>query len=148
MEGKVPAEEKKAKAMSIMNSFINDIFEKLAQEASHLARYNKKPTITGRGFIFTGGGSSLESSLMRLLDRPGEKKKKRREERAPPLHSPFPYCSPSPSFSSSPFPLPLRLPLSLFLLLSVPPSRLPLLPLSLPVSLSSSLFAAGQPDPT
>ncbi|TVU47499.1 hypothetical protein EJB05_07102, partial [Eragrostis curvula] len=30
-----------SKAMSIMNSFINDIFEKLA-------RYNKKPTITSR----------------------------------------------------------------------------------------------------
>ncbi|EES18353.1 hypothetical protein BDA96_09G173100 [Sorghum bicolor] len=37
-----------AKAMSIMNSFINDIFEKLAQEAARLARYNKKPTITSR----------------------------------------------------------------------------------------------------
>uniref|UniRef100_A0A803PVX8 Core Histone H2A/H2B/H3 domain-containing protein n=1 Tax=Cannabis sativa TaxID=3483 RepID=A0A803PVX8_CANSA len=35
-----------SKAMGIMNSFINDIFEKLAQEASRLARYNKKPTIT------------------------------------------------------------------------------------------------------
>ncbi|KAI5019141.1 hypothetical protein ZWY2020_044029 [Hordeum vulgare] len=35
-----------SKAMSIMNSFINDIFEKLAQEAAKLARYNKKPTIT------------------------------------------------------------------------------------------------------
>ncbi|XP_039854285.1 histone H2B.2-like isoform X2 [Panicum virgatum] len=33
-------------AMSIMNSFINDIFEKLAGEAAKLARYNKKPTIT------------------------------------------------------------------------------------------------------
>ncbi|PON35458.1 Histone H2B [Parasponia andersonii] len=31
-----------------MNSFINDIFEKLGQEASRLARYNKKPTITFR----------------------------------------------------------------------------------------------------
>jgi histone H2B len=31
-----------------MNSFINDIFEKLAQESSRLARYNKKPTITSR----------------------------------------------------------------------------------------------------
>ncbi|KAJ4834928.1 Histone H2B.3 [Turnera subulata] len=29
-----------SKAMGIMNSFINDIFEKLTQEASHLARYN------------------------------------------------------------------------------------------------------------
>lgn len=34
--------------MGIMNSFINDIFEKLAQEAARLARYNKKPTITSR----------------------------------------------------------------------------------------------------
>ncbi|PKA52180.1 Histone H2B.6 [Apostasia shenzhenica] len=37
-----------SKAMSVMNSFINDIFEKLAQEAYRLARYNKKPTITSR----------------------------------------------------------------------------------------------------
>ncbi|MQL87296.1 hypothetical protein Taro_019839 [Colocasia esculenta] len=37
-----------SKAMIIMNSFVNDIFEKLAQEASRLARYNKKPTITSR----------------------------------------------------------------------------------------------------
>ncbi|XP_073126144.1 probable histone H2B.1 [Henckelia pumila] len=37
-----------SKAMVIMNSFINDIFEKLAQEASRLARYNKKPTVTSR----------------------------------------------------------------------------------------------------
>ncbi|KAG6639678.1 hypothetical protein CIPAW_10G117900 [Carya illinoinensis] len=37
-----------SKAMGIMNSFINDIFVKLPQEASRLARYNKKPTITSR----------------------------------------------------------------------------------------------------
>ncbi|MCO5608044.1 hypothetical protein L7F22_062247 [Adiantum nelumboides] len=37
-----------SKAMGIMNSFINDIFEKLAQEAARLARYNKKPTIPSR----------------------------------------------------------------------------------------------------
>jgi histone H2B len=37
-----------SKAMGIMNSFINDIFEKLGQESSRLARYNKKPTITSR----------------------------------------------------------------------------------------------------
>ena len=36
------------KGMSIMNSFINDIFEKIATEASKLARYNKKPTVTSR----------------------------------------------------------------------------------------------------
>ncbi|KAL8486355.1 hypothetical protein ACS0TY_023157 [Phlomoides rotata] len=29
-----------------MNNFINNIFEKLAQEAARLARYNKKPTIS------------------------------------------------------------------------------------------------------
>ncbi|XP_058776973.1 probable histone H2B.1 [Vicia villosa] len=37
-----------SKAMGIMNSFINDIFEKLAQESSRLARYNKKHTISSR----------------------------------------------------------------------------------------------------
>eukprot|EP01026_Neomeris_dumetosa_P025323 TRINITY_DN2084_c0_g1_i2.p3 TRINITY_DN2084_c0_g1~~TRINITY_DN2084_c0_g1_i2.p3 ORF type:complete len:124 (-),score=9.70 TRINITY_DN2084_c0_g1_i2:1271-1642(-) len=37
-----------SKAMSIMNSFINDIFDKIAVEASKLARVNKKPTITSR----------------------------------------------------------------------------------------------------
>ncbi|KAM7279096.1 hypothetical protein ACFE04_006230 [Oxalis oulophora] len=37
-----------SKAMGIMNSFINDIFEKLAGESARLARYNKKPTITSR----------------------------------------------------------------------------------------------------
>ena len=37
-----------SKAMSIMNSFINDIFEKLAAEAAKLTRYNKKSTITSR----------------------------------------------------------------------------------------------------
>ncbi|CAG9465026.1 unnamed protein product [Pedinophyceae sp. YPF-701] len=37
-----------SKAMSIMNSFINDVFDRIATEASRLARYNKKPTITSR----------------------------------------------------------------------------------------------------
>ena len=37
-----------SKAMSIMNSFVNDIFEKIASEASRLAQYNKKSTITSR----------------------------------------------------------------------------------------------------
>lgn len=35
-------------AMSIMNSFTNDIFEKLASEAARLAQYNKRATITSR----------------------------------------------------------------------------------------------------
>ena len=37
-----------SKAMSILNSFINDIFEKIATETAQLARYNKKPTVTSR----------------------------------------------------------------------------------------------------
>ena|SRR3989338_8998011 len=36
------------KAMSIMNSFVNDIFERIASEAGRLARYNKKNTLTSR----------------------------------------------------------------------------------------------------
>ncbi len=36
------------KSMSIMNSFINDIFEKTAAEASRLVRYNKKHTLSSR----------------------------------------------------------------------------------------------------
>merc|ERR1712072_1462897 len=33
-------------AMSIMNSFISDMFDKISTEACRLALYNKKPTIT------------------------------------------------------------------------------------------------------
>merc|ERR1711862_1020443 len=36
------------KAMSIMNSFVNDLFERIAAEASRLAHYNKRSTITSR----------------------------------------------------------------------------------------------------
>jgi len=36
------------KAMSILNSFVNDIFERVAGEASKLASYNKKSTISSR----------------------------------------------------------------------------------------------------
>jgi hypothetical protein len=34
--------------MSIMISFVNDIFERIAAEASHLDHYKKRPTITSR----------------------------------------------------------------------------------------------------
>ncbi|XP_067379079.1 histone H2B 1/2-like [Channa argus] len=37
-----------SKAMSIMNSFVSDIFERIAGEASRLAHYNKRSTITSR----------------------------------------------------------------------------------------------------
>lgn len=36
------------RAMSIMNSFINDIFERIAGEAGKLVRYNKKATLSSR----------------------------------------------------------------------------------------------------
>lgn len=37
-----------SKAMSIMNSFMSDIFERIAAEASRLAHYSKRSTITSR----------------------------------------------------------------------------------------------------
>ena len=36
------------KGMSIMNSFINDVFERLCNEAGRLSRYNKKSTLSSR----------------------------------------------------------------------------------------------------
>ncbi|KHJ87110.1 core histone H2A/H2B/H3/H4 [Oesophagostomum dentatum] len=37
-----------SRAMSIMNSFVNDLFERIAAEASRLAHYNKHSTLTSR----------------------------------------------------------------------------------------------------
>ena len=37
-----------SKAMSIMNSFVHDVFERIAVESSRLAHFNKKSTITSR----------------------------------------------------------------------------------------------------
>uniref|UniRef100_A0A914CT00 Histone H2B n=1 Tax=Acrobeloides nanus TaxID=290746 RepID=A0A914CT00_9BILA len=37
-----------SKAMLIMNSFVNDVFERLAGEASRLTRYGKRSTISSR----------------------------------------------------------------------------------------------------
>ncbi|NXS38876.1 H2B protein, partial [Pomatostomus ruficeps] len=37
-----------SKAMSIMNSFVNDMFDRLALEASHLAQYSHRATISSR----------------------------------------------------------------------------------------------------
>ena len=36
------------KAMSIMNSFVNDVFERIASEASRLAHYSKRSTMSSR----------------------------------------------------------------------------------------------------
>lgn len=49
------------KSMAIMNSFISDIFEKIALEASKLVRYNKKHTLSAR---------EVQSAVKLLL--PGE----------------------------------------------------------------------------
>ncbi|XP_045145798.1 histone H2B type 2-E1 [Echinops telfairi] len=37
-----------SKAMSIMNSFVNDVFERLAAEATQLAQYSGRTTLTSR----------------------------------------------------------------------------------------------------
>merc|ERR1712198_275892 len=37
-----------SKAMSIMNSFVNDLFERIASESSRLAQYGKRSTISSR----------------------------------------------------------------------------------------------------
>jgi len=36
------------RSMSIMNSFINDVFEKISLESAKLIRYNKKQTLSSR----------------------------------------------------------------------------------------------------
>ena len=50
-----------SKAMGIMNSFVNDIFERIATESSRLAHYNKKSTISSR---------EIQTAILLLL--PGE----------------------------------------------------------------------------
>ena len=37
-----------SKAMSIMNSFVNDVFDRIANEAQRLGKYNQKKTISSR----------------------------------------------------------------------------------------------------
>merc|ERR550514_1277779 len=49
------------RAMSIMNSFVNDLFDRIAAESIRLARYNKKATLTSR---------EIQTSVRLLL--PGE----------------------------------------------------------------------------
>ncbi|KAK6300148.1 hypothetical protein J4Q44_G00282460 [Coregonus suidteri] len=56
-----------SKAMGIMNSFVNDIFERIAGESSRLAHYNKRSTITSR---------EIQTAVRLLL--PGELAKTRR----------------------------------------------------------------------
>lgn len=50
-----------SKSMSIMNSFVNDVFGQIAGEASRLAQYNKKATV---------GSREIQTAVRLLL--PGE----------------------------------------------------------------------------
>ena len=50
-----------SKGMLIMNSFVNDIFERIATQATKLAKYNTKATISSR---------EIETAVHLLL--PGE----------------------------------------------------------------------------
>ncbi|XP_078426138.1 histone H2B type 1-L-like [Cetorhinus maximus] len=43
-----PSTRMSSKAMSVMNSFVVDIFERIASKASHLIHYNKRRTISAR----------------------------------------------------------------------------------------------------
>lgn len=68
-----------SKAMSIMNSFVNDVFERIAAEASRLAQYNKRSTISSREIqtavilqAYLGGGRSRKRiGTMTGCDHPG-----------------------------------------------------------------------------
>ncbi|PAA70071.1 hypothetical protein BOX15_Mlig007192g2 [Macrostomum lignano] len=61
-----------SKAMMIMNSFVNDVFERIAGEASRLAHYNKRSTISSR---------EIQTAVRLLL--PGELAKHAASARAP-----------------------------------------------------------------
>ena len=51
-----------SKAMSIMNSFINDAFERIAVEAGKLVRYNKKGTLSSREIQTAVFGSAASAT--------------------------------------------------------------------------------------
>ena len=48
MKQVLPTMSISAKAMSIMDSFVNDLFERIATEAGRIAKNNRKSTITSR----------------------------------------------------------------------------------------------------
>merc|ERR1711892_1511642 len=67
-----------SKAMSIMNSFVNDLFSRIAAEASRLAHYNKRSTITSR---------EIQTSVRLLL--PGAQKWEFKSDQRLPTRSPM-----------------------------------------------------------
>merc|ERR1712023_474132 len=57
-----------SKAMSIMNSFLNDMFDKIATEASRLSLYNKKTNYNlSRNSVSRSFGSSRGSCQARYI---------------------------------------------------------------------------------
>ncbi|TEB34362.1 histone-fold-containing protein [Coprinellus micaceus] len=48
LQGSTPILVSRTRPMAILNSFVNDIFERIATEASKLAAYSKKSTISSR----------------------------------------------------------------------------------------------------
>ena len=81
-----------SKAMSIMNSFINDAFERIAVEAGKLVRYNKKGTLSSR---------EIQTAVRLIL--PGELAK---HASRPPSASSSPASSPSTPSRRAPRPSP------------------------------------------
>ncbi|MBN3277229.1 H2B protein, partial [Polyodon spathula] len=75
-----------SKAMGIMNSFVNDVFERIAGESSRLAHYNKRSTITSR---------EIQTAVRLLL--PGELAKHAVSEAPRPSPSTPAPSKPSPS---------------------------------------------------
>ncbi|KAK7615689.1 histone-fold-containing protein [Phyllosticta citricarpa] len=55
------------RAMSILNSFVNDIFERVATEASKLAAYNKKSTISSREIQTSYAARIFQFILLALI---------------------------------------------------------------------------------
>ncbi|CAI9168803.1 unnamed protein product, partial [Rangifer tarandus platyrhynchus] len=53
--------------MSILNSFVGDIFERIAGEASRLAHYNKRCTITSREIQTAAPAAAWGAGQTRLV---------------------------------------------------------------------------------
>ena len=60
------------KAMSIMNSFVNDTFNRIASEAGSLVKYNKKSTMDARA-IQTATKLVLPGELAKHAETEGQK---------------------------------------------------------------------------
>lgn len=72
------------KAMAVLNSFVNDLFERIASEASKLASYTKKSTISSR---------EIQTAVRLIL--PGELAKHAISEGTKSVTSPYSFCLPS-----------------------------------------------------